>query len=267
MLYLTPALTAYILIVAFALGAVMGSFSNCLAWRMTHGESVLRGRSHCPKCGHTLSPAELVPIFSWLAQRGRCRSCGEKISVRYPLTELFSGAAFVLVVMEYDVTVKAAMYLVLTLILLIAALTDIDEGIIPNSLIIAAIADFALFTCLGGGDVPRALLRGAAGGFAVAVPLLLLSLLMDRLLKRDSMGGGDIKLFFAAGMFFPFFESLFVLILACVLGIIFALVFPRLRAKSSGDEKAFPFGPAIAASAFVSIFLAQPATAFYLNLF
>ena len=267
MLYLSPALTAYILIISFVLGTVMGSFSNCLAWRVTHGESIIKGRSHCDACGHTLSPGELIPVISWMIQGGKCRSCGAKISVSCPLTELLTGIAFVLVVAVFDVTPAAAMYIVLALILLIASLTDIYGGIIPDALIIAAIIDFVVFTCIGGGDILHALLRGFAGGVIVAAVLLLLSLLMDRLLGRDSMGGGDIKLLFAAGLFFPLFESLFTLILACVLGIVFALVFPRVRARSSDDEKAFPFGPAIAAAMFVSIFFAEPATAFYLNLF
>ena len=79
----------YCCFVAAALGAVMGSFLNCAAWRIAHDQSFLKGRSRCPECGHVLGVPDLVPLFSWLFLRGKCRYCGAKVSVRYFLTELF----------------------------------------------------------------------------------------------------------------------------------------------------------------------------------
>ena len=79
------------LALAFVFGLFMGSFLNCLAWRITHGESVLRGRSHCASCGHVLEVRDLVPVLSWLLLGGRCRFCGERISARYPIAELACG--------------------------------------------------------------------------------------------------------------------------------------------------------------------------------
>ncbi len=94
----------YCCVMAFALGAVFGSFLNCAAWRIAHGESFLRGHSRCPACGHALGLPDLVPIFSWLFQRGRCRYCGVKISVRYPLTELAFGLITLLCLLRFDLT-------------------------------------------------------------------------------------------------------------------------------------------------------------------
>ena len=74
MLYISPGFTVYFCALAFLLGACMGSFLNCMAWRIVHGESVLRGRSHCDVCGHVLTARDLVPIVSFLAHRGRCRT-------------------------------------------------------------------------------------------------------------------------------------------------------------------------------------------------
>ena len=69
-------------VIAAVFGAVMGSFLNCAAWRIAHGESFLKGRSHCPNCGHVLGPLELIPVLSWVIQGGKCKGCGQKISIR-----------------------------------------------------------------------------------------------------------------------------------------------------------------------------------------
>lgn len=267
MVFFTPALTIYILIITIILGLVMGSFSACVADRIVSGDSFLRGRSHCDTCGHVLGARDLVPVISWLILKGKCRYCGTEISVRCPLTELICAAAFVGVVLRYDVTLVAAQYLILTVLLLIIALVDYDTGLIPNGLLAAILVDFLVFTpFVKMGGIWKVYARGLLSGLAGAGPLLLLVLIMDRILQRESMGGGDIKLFFVTGMFFPWQCVLFLLILSCIFGIVFALI----SQKTTGDPenpKAFPFGPAIAAGVYVSVLAAQPAVAAYLNLF
>ena len=104
MLHLSPAITAYILVITALLGLVMGSFCNAWAWRLAHGESIARGRSHCAVCGHTLAARDLVPLLSWLTLRGKCRYCGEPISPRYPAVELVSGLHYVSILLRYDVS-------------------------------------------------------------------------------------------------------------------------------------------------------------------
>ena len=79
---LSPVWPIFFLLVAGLLGACLGSFVNCLAWRLVHGESVWKGRSHCAVCNHPLAPLDLVPVLSWLFLRGRCRYCGERIAAR-----------------------------------------------------------------------------------------------------------------------------------------------------------------------------------------
>ena len=98
-------LLVFCVIVMFFFGACMGSFLNCAAWRITHGESFLKGRSHCPSCNHPLGILELIPVFSWLVQGGRCRHCGEKISVRYLLTETAFGIISVVCLLRFDLSV------------------------------------------------------------------------------------------------------------------------------------------------------------------
>ena len=267
MLHLSPALTAYILMVTAVLGLVMGSFAACMAGRIAVGESFLRGRSHCDACGHVLTPRDLVPVFSWLALRGKCRWCGTKISARCPLTELLCAALFVGVVLRYDVTLQSAQYLILTVLLLAIALVDCDTGLIPDRLLVAIAVDWLVFLpFLNGGALWENALRGLAGGAAAFLPLLILVLIMDRVLKRESMGGGDLKLFLVTGLFFSWQSVLFLLILSCILGVVFSLV----SGKTTGDPenpRAFPFGPAIAAGVYLSLLAAQSAVSAYLSLF
>lgn len=266
MLHLTPALTAYILIVTAVLGLVMGSFSTCAAGRMAAGEGFLRGRSHCDACGRVLSPADLIPLLSWLILGGKCRYCGARIPVRCPLMELLCAAAFAGLVLRYDVTAETAEYAILTVLLLTAALVDYDTGLLPDSLLAAMGVNFIAFAVITGSDILTKILRGLGGGAAAAMPLLALVLVMDRLLGKESMGGGDVKLFFAVGLYFSWREALFLLIVSSVLGILFAL----LCGKRTGDpenSKAFPFGPAIAAGAYLSLLAAVPAVGWYLSLF
>lgn len=267
MLGYSPFLTAYILFLTVVFGLVLGSFANCMAWRIVHGEKVSKGRSHCAVCGHPLSPGELIPLFSWLIQKGRCRHCGEKISIRYPLTEVICAVAFILVVLHYDVTLQAVQFLILTVILLSAALVDLDSGMIPDRLILAGILNFIIFTVASGGQIGKNLLSGFLHGLALLIPLLILTLVMDRILKKESMGGGDLKLFFMVGIYFSFGAELFMLLLSCILGIAFTLIFQNIRIGDPENPKAFPFGPAIAAAALISIIAAQSIVDFYLHLF
>ena len=107
MLYADPFLTVYCCLLAALLGACMGSFLNCAAWRIVHGESVLRGRSHCDACGHVLAVRDLIPVVSYLAAHGRCRYCGAKLSRRHVLAEAVSALVFVTLLLHYDISLQA----------------------------------------------------------------------------------------------------------------------------------------------------------------
>ena len=120
-----PAQAAFLLGVAAVLGACLGSFVNCLAWRLANGESVLAGRSHCTSCGHVLGALDLVPVASWLALRGRCRHCGQRVSPRYVIVEALMAALFAAIVVRYGLSVQTAAYLVLACILMAVALVDL----------------------------------------------------------------------------------------------------------------------------------------------
>jgi prepilin signal peptidase PulO-like enzyme (type II secretory pathway) len=282
---LPPALAVYTLILTALFGLCLGSFLNCFAFRYVFGGSVLRGRSRCAACGHELTLLDLIPLFSWLFLRGRCRRCGTKISARYLLAELLCSVAFVAVVLKFGLTLDAARFLLLFSLLLAASMADLWGGLIPDRLIIiGAVAAFifALFT----ENIPLSLLRTLIGGLSISLPLLLLVLLFDKIMKRESMGGGDIKLLFLIGLYFDWKLNLIILILACIIGILMALIL-NTRGKSSSSEEseaeaeapeaeesqapdnpgAISFAPALSLAALVAAMFGQSFLDWYLNLF
>ncbi len=248
--------------VAAILGAVFGSFLNCAAWRIAHGESFLKGHSRCPSCGHSLSAPDLVPIFSWLFLRGKCRYCGAKVSVRYLLTELLLAVLSVLCLLRFDLTVVCLRNWIFLCCLFCLSLVDLEVMIIPNGcLIIAACAWLAALPLLRPGW--RVILNCVLAAVIFGGGVLLLSLLMDRILGKESLGGGDVKLLAVTGLYLGIVGSLFQLVLACVIGLAFALLRRRAKEKTGAQ---FPFGPAIAAAAYLVLLYGGAAERWYLGL-
>ena len=267
-----PIITAYVLVVAGLLGLVMGSFINCWAWRSTHGESVLKGRSHCATCGHVLGIRDLVPVVSWLASGRKCRYCGEPVSARYPATELVCAIVFVAFTARYGLTVETVEMLVFAGVLLFLSLTDLDEFIIPNGCILAALvvrlAYMGALWAMGSMSADDVVFY-VASAFGVGIVLVIIVLVADKMFGRDSMGGGDLKLYFVAALYFGWQQSLLLVIVSCIIGIAVALLAPR-RPDDDSDEGAMkrviPFGPSIAAACVITALAGEPLIGWYLNL-
>lgn len=258
MLHLTPALTAYILFLTFVLGACLGSFSDCMAGRLLSGESVMSGRSHCDSCGHVLGAKDLIPVVSWLVLKGRCRYCGTKVPKESTIVELVSGIACCLIVLRYDISIMSLRAILLWIVLLTLTLTDLHEWIIPDRLQVAGCIIF-LGTSLFLPDPVNVIVRGLLCGTVLGGGMLLLSMIFDRLTGKESLGGGDIKLFFMTGLYLnSAWEVLFYLIMSCVIGLIFAAVWKKKR---------LPFGPAIATACFFMLLYGEKLTGWYTGLF
>ncbi len=256
----TPILIYFVLLAA-VLGASLGSFLNCAAWRIVHGESFLKGRSHCTTCGHALGFLDLIPVLSWVFLKGKCRYCGEKIPARYPLTELFFAAVSVLCLLRFDLTVLCLRNYIFLCCLFLLTLTDIEDMMIPDGChIVSVIAWIVTFPFLfdGFGDgVSHIIAAVVYGGGLLAV-----SLILDRVLGRESLGGGDIKLFAVTGLYIGLIGTLFVMIIACLAG----LLFNAVRAKGEQETKAFPFGPWIAGAAALMLLFGDPLINWYIGL-
>ena len=122
-----------------SLGLVMGSFCNAFAWRFVRQQSILQGRSRCAACGYVLSAKELIPVVSWLMQKGRCRHCDAVISWRYPLVEVLTAGIFFSLAVCYTNWQQLLPLLCLSCLLLLIALVDYESWLIPNIFIIVGI--------------------------------------------------------------------------------------------------------------------------------
>lgn len=256
--YLDTTALVYLLVLCVILGLCMGSALNCIAWRIANKKSWTKGKSICPACRHELHTRDLIPLLSYIFSKGKCRYCGEKISPRYPLTELGLAVIFVAVFLRYGFTLYTLDIMVLASCLFTLSLIDLDTMTIPDRfLIIPAVCQLVYAYYYGGfASVWYALWHGLTLGGAV----LLISLFMDKVLKKESMGGGDIKLLFVLGLFLDLPECLLLLVFSCVLGLVIALLLRR-------SEKAFPFGPALSAGMLLTLMVGAPIVNWYLGLF
>ena len=248
----------WIIILAAVYGAVAGSFLNCAAWRTARGESFISGHSRCTACGHELGAPDLVPVLSWLFLRGRCRFCGEKISARYPLTELFWAAVTVLCLEKFGLTALFARNYIFLCCLFVLSLVDQETMLIPDECHLIAAGTWLISLPFTGGGSAY-LFTHAAAGLLFGGGLLGISLVLDRVLGKESLGGGDIKLAAVTGLYLGFAGTLFALILACILGLLFF-------GFRKGRGEAFPFGSSIAAAAGLMLLFGGPLVSWYLSL-
>lgn len=258
--YLDTFTKIYLLILALFLGLVMGSGLNCLAYRIAHKEKWSGGRSKCPRCGHVLSARDLIPVVSYVTLKGRCRYCGEKISPRYCIAELILGLCYPIMLLRYGLTADCLVMLILMSCLFCLSLVDLDAFEIPNRfLVIPLVARLGQFIYERGFTL--ALLWAILPAAGVFIGLLLLILVMDKVFKKETMGGGDIKLLTLLALFFPFPQWLLLVFIACLAGIALA--------AALGTKKgiAFPFGPAISLAAFLTALAGEPLVGWYLGLF
>ena len=186
----------YFYVLLFVSGCIMGSFLVCQGERMAAGRDWIRGRSICDSCGHSLSGRDLIPVLSYLAGKGRCRYCGSKIPVSALLGELFCGYMYMRVFSVYGFSIRCLETLVLVSLLFSLSIVDGRTMEIPDGFIVCGclvrltgeVAEKGLQMRSIGGDV--------LGALAVPGVLLIVSLIMDRILGKESLGGGDIKLLF-----------------------------------------------------------------------
>lgn len=249
MLYASPFITVYCCVLAAFLGACMSSFIACMCWRIAHGESVLRGRSHCDYCGHTLGVRDLFPIFSYIFSGGKCRYCGAKLSLGHLFGELAGAVIFTAVLLKFNVTLTALAGLIFVCILLACSYSELNGCKIPNRFIIAGIALEAL-SFLFREDKAAEAKSALLGGAAIAAAALLISFVFGKIFKRTAIDGGDIKLLLVTGLFLGWEKNLICLAAACVFATVSALAAGKRRLPlapfvSGGAVVALIFGDAI----------------------
>lgn len=260
-------------------GMVLGSFIDCAVSRWAAGEKMFAGRSHCVACGHTLGVLDLIPVLSWLARRGRCRYCGEKIPADCLIAELAGAAAFVCVGIRFGSDVELGLWyllssgnpkllitglalvqwLIFATVLLALSLTDAAKRIIPDRLLIILALNRILWFFILREEIGVTL--DILKACIVPVALLLLVLAAEKLLDREVMGGGDIKLLFALALYLSWAQLILTLLAGCIAGLVYALP----TRKKSGT--AVPFGPFLAVGAMAVVCFGDPLLQWYFSLF
>jgi leader peptidase (prepilin peptidase)/N-methyltransferase len=255
-------LSIYFLVLAAMLGAVCGSAFTCMGDRLSEHVSWIHGRSHCDACGHVLKARDLIPVFSYLFSKGKCRYCGTKLSPKYLVTEILMALVFVLTIVHYgglDVLMVRDWGLACALLAL--AIVDLNTYEIPDGFHLFLIGWWIVFTLIEGsgkGNLGELFVQGLLGGAVIAGFVLIISLIMDRVLKKESMGGGDIKLLFGTGLYLGVPGGLLSLITACIAGLLFVLTLKRNR---------IPFGPSISLACILTILFGSGIINWYLGLF
>ena len=246
--------------VAFAgvFGAVFGSFLNVVAYRLPRHESLVAPPSHCPSCQAPVKPYDNVPILSYLLLRGHCRSCGAQISPRYPLVEALTAALCAGAVLAHDSASAVALSIALILIVIPAALIDLEHRIIPNKLTaLGAVVALALGLALDPSGEPQRLIAAAgAGGF----------LLLAALAYPGGMGMGDVKLAAVVGLFVGRAVAPAILI-ALLCGVLVGAAIVARKGTRAGRKTAIPFGPFLAFGAVVATFVGEPLVHVYVHHF
>lgn len=226
-----------------ALGAVIGSFLNVCIDRLPDGGSIARGRSHCDSCGRQLGALELIPIFSYIAQRGRCRHCGALIARRVLLVELGTAAVFGVIWLRFPGQWLAGIVAAYASLLIVMLVIDLEHGRILNQLSYPAIGLALLAAFFTPGRTPLELLAGGALGFGV--------LLAIALIYPAGMGMGDVKLAAFIGLTVGLPYVWLALLIAFVGGGLISGVL--VLAKVLGRRDPIAFGPFLAAGALATL--------------
>jgi len=249
-------------------GLLIGSFLNVVVWRVPRGESIVSPASACPACGTPITPRDNVPVLSWLLLRGRCRSCGDAISSRYPLVELATAVSFGLVALgavaglwPWAVTPALLAFAAISISL---TLIDLDVHRLPDAIVLPAYPVLAALLALA------SLLTGEWAALAAALAgagiLFAVYFLIAFLAPRGGMGFGDVKLAGVIGLMLGWFGWAPLIVgafAAFLVGGLYAIVLLLLRRARRGDG--VPFGPWMLVGAWIGIAAGDPIASLYLS--
>ena len=222
-------------IIVFIYGLLLGSFYNVVGYRIPNNMSIVKPGSFCPKCHHSLKWYELIPVFSFLIQKGKCRKCGCKISLFYPTIELTTGILFLVSYLIFGFTMEFVIALLIVSFLVIVIVSDFSYLIIPDEVtIFFVIVSVLLHFYLGW----QGALKSLIGGVFLFSVMYLIMLLGNKLFHEESLGGGDVKLMMFIGSILSPVNGLFEIFLASCLASPFAII-----SYFSKKSRIIPFGP------------------------
>lgn len=246
-------------VLIFIIGACLGSFLLVVGKRLPKNEDIIFSRSRCDNCHHTLAWHDLLPIFSYVLLRGKCRYCHVKINPVNLLIEISMGLMFLLGYLCFAPSYMFYGYLILTCLMVVIFVSDFTYYIILDSPLVISTLLFAIIKYIYFG--PKELILSLIGGFMLFGVMYLIKIIGDKLFKRESLGGGDIKLSFVIGFVLGFRLSLLALILSSFLALPYSVASLKLQKNNE-----VPFGPFLVSSLFI-VFLFQDKFINIINLF
>ena len=230
------------IIIFFILGTIMGSFYHVVATRLSNDESIIKPGSHCPRCNHFLKWYENIPVISYLLQQGKCRNCKAKIPLSYLVVEIITGLLFSVCYHSFDLTLDLLIALIFTSSLIIVIISDIEYMIILDEVLIVSTLIISLIYIVGLGFEDAA--THIYSGVGAFLAMYALKILGDKAFKKESLGGGDIKLMFLFGLVLGFPMSICTIFLATFIAFPVAIII-----LLSSKENIIPFGPFLSMAA------------------
>jgi leader peptidase (prepilin peptidase)/N-methyltransferase len=240
-------------ILIFVLGLSIGSFLNVCIYRIPEKKSIAFPASHCPTCEHSLNAIDLIPIVGYLINKGKCKYCGVKISIQYPMVELLTGILFLLLFHKFFITMEFIKYIVLVSLLIIITFVDIERQEIPDELILFGLVAGLLFNIY---NIKTDMVPGIIGFILGGGVFLIIAMVTN-----GAMGGGDIKLMAVLGLFFGWKLIIMIALISFVIGAVVSLILIAAKVKSRKDF--IPFGPFISIAALLVIFYGTQIIQFY----
>jgi leader peptidase (prepilin peptidase)/N-methyltransferase len=253
-------LPAFALAAAAAFGAIVGSFLNVCIYRLPLGKSIVWPASACPHCARELSWYENIPVVSYLALRARCRTCGGRISARYPFVEALTAAMFALAWWYYGPGPLLASRLVFGCALIVLFAIDLEHQLLPNAITLPGIIVGFLFSVFTDPGWAASLIGILAGGGV----LWLIAETYYRIRHEEGLGMGDVKMLAMVGAFLGWQLTLLTLMLASLSGTIIGLLL--IVTKRGGMKYALPFGTFLALGAAAAATVGPAVLHWYLGL-
>lgn len=243
-------------------GLMIGSFLNVCIYRIPLGKSVLRPRSGCPHCDHKLFLWENIPLISYILLWGKCSSCSEKISVRYPLIELLTAMIFGITYLRFGFTPDFVVFSLFLSIVIAITFIDLDHQIIPNGLLLIGVLP-GIYPLIrdGLGNIGQYVI----GAFSLGVGFYTIGFLGKIVFKKDSMGMGDVKYIALIGLILGWKEGLLAAALAFFSAAALFIFFMAIGKASFGEK--IPFGPFLGFGSFISIIMGSQILDWYLKYF
>ena len=244
----------------FVFGILIGSFLNVCIYRIPKHENITTTRSHCMACGNVIRWYDLVPVLSFLLLRGRCRNCGSKLSIQYPIIELLNGLLYCLILFIMGLSIKSVITMALASALIVITVIDWRTFEIPFGLnVFIAVLGIAIVATKFVERDFTGILDNIIGAVSVSGFLLILYLAT----KGRGIGGGDIKLMAAAGLFLGWKSIILAFVIGCILGSVVHLI----RMRVSKQDHVLAFGPYLAAGIFIACLWGERIVNSYIALF